>query len=131
MAYSGIVTEDISTPDQRRGRTVIRVAQSLGIITGGAYLILAYGRYPSMSGDFYFPAAAGVLALVAAGLATARARLSYWIFLAAAAATLLDLVGGYVHSLFFLGSFLILGSLCAINEPDDQSSLEMKNLMEE
>lgn len=131
MAYSGTVTEDITTPDQRRSRTVIRVTQSLGIVIGGAYLILAYGRYPTLTGDFWFPAIAGLSAVVASLAATSRARLSYWLFLAAAFVTLLDLVGGYIHALFFLGSFMILGSLCAINEPDDEASHEMKRMMED
>ncbi len=131
MAYPVLMTEEFSTPDERRGRTVIRVAQSLGIIVGGAYLLLAYTRYPDLSGDFWFPAAAGGLGLVAAGVATARARLAFWIFLAAAFATLFDLVGGYVHSLFFLGSFLILGSLCAINEPDDEAARQLRSMMED
>src|SRR5690554_2457445 len=95
------------SPEAHKRQTVIRIAQSAGIITGGAYLILAYTRVGDLGVQALIPGSAAALALLAAGLATVRARLSYWLFLAAGFMTLLDLADGYIHALFFLGSFMV------------------------
>lgn len=130
MAYCGEVIEDTVIPDQERRRKVIRVVQSLGLMIGGAYLLLAWTRFPGFAPGFVFPAISSVLALIAAGVVTSRARLAYWLFLAACLVLLLDLVN-YVHALFFLGSFMILAALAAINEPDDQEAVSIRRIMEQ
>lgn len=125
------MNDTVPTPDQARRHRVIRIVQSLGLMTGGAALVLAWSRVPVLGWQLAVPAAGGVLAIVAAVTVTIRARLAYWLFLAAGFMALLDLADGYVHALFFLGSFMVLGALAAINEPDDEEALTIRRLMEE
>lgn len=125
------MNETVPTPDQSRRHRVIRIVQSAGLMIGGAALVLAWSRIPVFGWQLLVPAAGGVLAVVASITVTMRARLAYWLFLAAGFMALLDLADGYVHALFFLGSFMILGALAAINEPDDEEALTIRRLMEE
>lgn len=116
-------------PQEQRSRRVIRVVQTLGLILGGAYLILGYGRWAAGIDYAWLSALSALLAITAAALATVRARLAYWLFLAASFLALLDLTS-YLHALLFLGSFMVLGALAAIYTPDDEDALTIRRMME-
>ncbi len=108
---------------------MLRIVRSIGLIVAGALLLLAWLRSGQIGALALIGAAAAGVGLVASLLATVRSRTAYWLFLVAGFLALLDLVSGYIHALFFLGSFMVLGALAAINEPDDDESLTIKNLM--
>ena len=116
-------------PDVQRSRRIIRVVQTLGLILGGAYLILAYGRWTANVDYAWISGLSALLGIAAAVLATVRARLAYWVFLGAYFVALIDLTL-YFHALLFLGSFMILGAMAAINTPDDEDALTIRRIME-
>ena len=130
MAYCGAMNQGLDDPAIARRLMGLRIVQSVGIIVGGADLILAWLRYQHVGALALFPAAAGLVGLLAAAIATSRSRAAYRLLLGAAALSLLDLVSGYVHALFFLGAFMIIAALAAINEPDDDEALTIRNIME-
>ncbi len=117
-------------PEEVRGKRVIRLVQSLGLILGGAYLILAYGRWTAGLDYAWLSGLSALLAVAAAVLATVRAKVAYWLFLAAAIAALFDLTI-YIHALLFLGSFMILGALAAIYTPDEEDEFTIRRMMTE
>ena len=119
------------TPEQRRRLLIVRIIQSLGIVIGGAFLMLSYLRWPLIGSLAGISAAAAVLALVASAVVTSRARLAYYLFVAAALVSIMDLVAGYPHAMFFIGAFLVLGAVSAIYAPDEDEALTIERLMEE
>ncbi len=118
------------TPEEKRRLLIVRIVQSVGIIIGGAFLMLSYLRWPLIGSLAGIAAGAAALALVASALVTSRARLAYYLFVAAALVSIMDLVAGYPHAMFFIGSFLVLGAVSAIYAPDDEA-LTIERLMEE
>ena len=123
------MTDTELAPEDRRLR-MLRVVQTLGIILAGAYLLLSFGRWRADVDYAWLGLLSAAVALGAAGLATVRTRLTYWLFLVAIFIALLDLTD-YVHALLFVGSFMILGALAALNIPDDEEALTIKRMMED
>lgn len=114
-------------PDPARGLRYLRWVQTAGFIVGGANLVLFWGRFQALGfGHAVYFGAAALAALVAASLVTTRARFAYWLFIAAAFASAIDMMQ-YAHAMFFLGCYLVIGSLSAILEPDEDGRLHLSN----